>query len=183
MDYFLNYLAGALGVDPPTFLLILGVVVAVSNLIGRVIPDDATGVLGLVRKVAKVLGLYLSNRVTGGVSVNDTARTVANRYNVVKSPLIVGVLALIVTLLLTGCTTLQKERVTSTLSTICTSAPLAQALYNAALASHDNARVNEILNILQASCPAVLVIVQTVPVRESVVPPPPPTLTPGPERG
>lgn len=183
MDYILNYLAGVLGVDTPTFLLILGVVIAVSNLIGRLIPDDATGPLGFVRKVAKVLGLYLSNRVSGSISVNDTARTVANRYNVAKSPWFVGIAALVVTFFLMGCTALQKERVTTTLSTICTNAPLAQALYNAALASHDNTRVNEILNVLQASCPAVLVIVQTVPVRESVVPPPPPTLTPGPERG
>lgn len=86
-------------------------------------------------------------------------------------------------LALAACTTAQKERVTSTLTTICTSAPLAQALLNTALASHDNTRVNEILNYLQATCPTVLILVQTVPVKEPVIPPAPPPPTPGPERG
>lgn len=85
-------------------------------------------------------------------------------------------------LALAACTTAQKERVTTTLATICTSAPLAQSLYNVALATHDNARVNEIFNYLQATCPAVLVIIQTVPVKEPT-PPPPVVPVPGPERG
>jgi hypothetical protein len=183
MDYLLNYLAGSLGVDPTTFILILGVVVSVCNLLGRLIPDDTGGLLGFVRKVCKVLGLYLSNRVTGSTSVNDAARNVVAKTKSLQSPWFVGIIALLFALLLSGCTALQKERVTSTLSAICTNAPLAQALYNGALASHDNRRVNEILNVLQASCPAVLIVVQTVPVRESAAPPPPPTQTPGPERG
>jgi hypothetical protein len=35
------------------------------RLVGNVIPDDATGILGVVRKFAKILGLYVDNR-TGG---------------------------------------------------------------------------------------------------------------------
>lgn len=186
MDQILNYLAGVLGVDQPTFLLILGVIIAVSNLIGKLIPDDQTGALGVVRKVAKVLGLYVSSRVTKGVSVTDTAKVVADRYKI-QSPWYIGIVAILFTLFfLSACTAAQKERVNSTLGTICTSTPLAQALYNGALASHDNARVNEILNYLQAACPAVLVIVQTIPTRqqpEVIVLPPPVQPAIGPERG
>jgi hypothetical protein len=90
----------------------------------------------------------------------------------------------LVALALAACTTAQKDRVNTTLATICTSAPLAQALYNSALATHDNTQVNNILNYLQASCPAILILVQTVPVREpAVVLPPPVVPVPGPERG
>jgi len=83
-------------------------------------------------------------------------------------------------LALAACTTAQVEKVESTTQAICTSAPLAQALYNTAVASGDNNRVNEIMNYLQAVCPTVLILIKTVPVKEPVyVPAPAPT----PERG
>lgn len=66
--------AGMLGIEPATALLIVGVVVSVCNLLGRLIPDDATGWLGVVRKVCKFVGLYTSNRVSSGVSVNDVTK-------------------------------------------------------------------------------------------------------------
>lgn len=69
--------AAMLGIDPATALLILGVVVSVCNLLGRLIPDEATGWLGLVRKVCKFVGLYASNRVTKDATVNDVAAQVA----------------------------------------------------------------------------------------------------------
>lgn len=64
-------IARLLGVEPATALLYLGVLVTVSNLIGRLIPDDATGVLGFIRKVAKIIGIYVPNTITSGVTVNN----------------------------------------------------------------------------------------------------------------
>src|SRR3546814_20516430 len=40
------------------------------NLGGRLIPDDATGWLGFVRKICKRVGLYASNRITSKLTVN-----------------------------------------------------------------------------------------------------------------
>lgn len=74
----------------------------------------------------------------------------------------------LVALALSACTAAQQGRVESTLNTICTSAPLAQALYNTAVASGDNTRVNQILNYLQATCPTVLILVKTIPVKVEV---------------
>jgi hypothetical protein len=62
---------------------------------------------------------------------------------------------------------------------VCVSAPIAQALYNSAVATGDGDKVNEILNKLQAACPGVLLLIHTVPVKVEVPPPP----QPGPERG
>jgi hypothetical protein len=70
-------LAALLGVDPTTALLITGVVVSVSNLVGRLIPDDEVGALGAIRKAAKIIGLYAPNTISKGVSVNDIAVSVA----------------------------------------------------------------------------------------------------------
>ena len=61
--------------------VLLPVVVLVSQLIGKAIPDDATGFLGLVRKLAKILGLYVNNRITKDVTVVDPAKSFANLRN------------------------------------------------------------------------------------------------------
>jgi len=66
--------AAFLHVTPATALLLLGFVVSLCNLTGRLIPDEATGWKGLVRKVCKLVGLYASNRVASGVSVNDVTK-------------------------------------------------------------------------------------------------------------
>src|SRR3546814_15226163 len=42
---------------------------------GRLIPDDATGWLGFVRKICKLVGLYASNRITSKLTVNKIAET------------------------------------------------------------------------------------------------------------
>lgn len=164
MDQILNYLAGALGVDSTTFLLILAVVVAVCNLVGRLIPDDATGALGVFRKVAKVVGLYVSNRVTDGVSVNDTARVVAGvapqssvspNSTTVRSPLAVGVVAIllgIAALFTTGCTSVQLN---STTEAICQSVPLAQDALDSATQTKNVVLAERILATVNRVCPSV----------------------------
>jgi len=69
-----------LGLSPD----LVATVVAISMVcaaLGKLIPDTATGPLGWVRKVLKVGGLYVSNRVAPGESVSDVARSVINRTN------------------------------------------------------------------------------------------------------
>lgn len=41
---------------------IIALVVLVAQLVGKAIPDSAGGILGIVRKLAKVVGLYVKNQ-------------------------------------------------------------------------------------------------------------------------
>lgn len=82
MDDPLTYLAVALGINPALLAVAIPIAIVLFNLLGRAIPDDAVGFLGLVRRVAKVLGLYLSNRVASGVSVNNVAKVAAGLKDV-----------------------------------------------------------------------------------------------------
>ena len=41
---------------------IIALVVLFAQVIGRAIPDSAGGILGIVRKLAKVVGLYVKNQ-------------------------------------------------------------------------------------------------------------------------
>jgi hypothetical protein len=66
-------IAGWLHIDPASLLLYLGALVTIANVVARLIPNDATGALGVIRKVAAVIGVYVSSRVTSGTSVNDVA--------------------------------------------------------------------------------------------------------------
>ncbi len=232
MDQLLDLLAFTLGIHTENLVLYLGLLVAVSNIVGKLIPDSATGPLAIVRKIATILGLYVSNRVTSGVSAGDINRAIAASVpdSVItqaagqlpaaiasgastsglaeglneaarvgtlvpeefrtdplrkgasrassRSPWFVGLASLAIAFLLMSCTTAQKERVTATLNTLCTSAPLAQALYNTAVESNDQNRINQILAYIQATCPTTLVLIQLVPVKPVIVEP---AITP--ERG
>jgi hypothetical protein len=57
-----------------TLLLFLFLLVKGANVTARLIPDDATGWQGTVRKIAALIGLYVSSRVTSGVTVTDAAK-------------------------------------------------------------------------------------------------------------
>lgn len=76
LDFLLAAIASQFGLNPASLVLLIGTIVSVSQLIGKLILDDATGWLATVRKVAKVLGLYVSNRVSAGISVGDVAASV-----------------------------------------------------------------------------------------------------------
>jgi hypothetical protein len=43
---------------------IVAVVIFVAQAIGKLIPDTAGGLLGVVRKIAKIVGLYVPNRTS-----------------------------------------------------------------------------------------------------------------------
>lgn len=40
----------------------VALVIIAAQVVGRAIPDNATGVFGVLRKVAKIIGLYVRNR-------------------------------------------------------------------------------------------------------------------------
>lgn len=69
-------LARLLGINPATLVLLLWIIVQAANVGARLIPNDATGYLGVLRKICALIGLYVSSRITSGVTVNDTAKAV-----------------------------------------------------------------------------------------------------------
>lgn len=71
IEHYIPDLARLLGVDPATALLIFGLFVTVANLVGRMIPDDKTGALGAIRKIAKVIGVYAPNKVHSKDAVEE----------------------------------------------------------------------------------------------------------------
>jgi hypothetical protein len=76
MDNLVNLIPSLIGISADQFYTYLIVLVTVANLVGRAIPDSATGVLGATRKVAKTVGLYIGNRISPAVNANDVARAV-----------------------------------------------------------------------------------------------------------
>lgn len=45
----------------PEMAAIIAVTIAVAQFLGKIIPDSATGVFGVIRKIAKLVGLYVPN--------------------------------------------------------------------------------------------------------------------------
>lgn len=47
--------------------------------VGRAIPNDQTGFLGFVRKLAKIVGLYVDNKAKPGVDIDYVAESIGPR--------------------------------------------------------------------------------------------------------
>lgn len=77
MDELVDKAAQALGLDSTGLIVALVVVSMLSQLVTRLIPDDATGWKGTVRKITSVVGLYASSRITQGITVRDVVKEVA----------------------------------------------------------------------------------------------------------
>lgn len=77
MDQLFNYIPNLLGLDPQAFTFYLIVIVTVSNVVSKVIPESATGALGVVRKIASILGVALANRITPTITSKDISKAVA----------------------------------------------------------------------------------------------------------
>lgn len=77
MEQILQMIASQLGVDPATLPLLIGLIVLISNMISKLIPESTTGVLGVVRKIASILGVALSNRITPNLSSKDISKALA----------------------------------------------------------------------------------------------------------
>jgi hypothetical protein len=67
-------LAKLLGIPPSTMILLLMIITTAANVGARVIPDDAKGWKGALRKVCALIGLYVSSRVTADKTVAEVAR-------------------------------------------------------------------------------------------------------------
>lgn len=74
IEAFIPDIAAYFHVQPATLLLLIGIVCTGANIVSRLIPDDAVGFPGFVRKVCSVIGVYASNRVTSGISINDLGK-------------------------------------------------------------------------------------------------------------
>lgn len=62
MEAIFHAVIQTLGLDLATMMGVLATIALFAQLIGKAIPDDATGVLGIIRKIAKVIGLYTTNK-------------------------------------------------------------------------------------------------------------------------
>lgn len=76
IEHLIPDVAGWLNVEPATLVALIGFVLGACNLAGRLIPDDAEGVLGWVRRICKFLGVCASNRVSSGVKTSDVIKSV-----------------------------------------------------------------------------------------------------------
>lgn len=75
-DYdFITSLGLTAGFDE-SILAKVALVSLVANAIGRLIPDSATGIPGFIRKVCKVIGIYVPNRITPQDSTVSVAKEV-----------------------------------------------------------------------------------------------------------
>jgi hypothetical protein len=77
MDQILQAIPNLLGLDPASFTLLLIVVATVANIASKLIPESATGALGVVRKICAFLGVALANRITPNVNSTDIGKAVA----------------------------------------------------------------------------------------------------------
>lgn len=87
MDEFLVTLSQMLGIDQQTIAMLLPLLVIVCGSLGKLIPDSATGFLGILRKILKVIGLYTTNRVQPGITTTDVANAALSIPQVKKDAL------------------------------------------------------------------------------------------------
>jgi hypothetical protein len=73
MDEIISVLSSLFHWDQSSILFYIILASMGSRALGNYIPESATGVVGMVRKLAKVFGLYVANRITPGVSTSDVA--------------------------------------------------------------------------------------------------------------
>lgn len=70
----IDMIASQLGLTDNQLGITLLFIMLFSNLASRLIPDDSTGVLGVLNKVTKILGLYASNRISQGVTTTTAVK-------------------------------------------------------------------------------------------------------------
>lgn len=73
MEQLVIGIAAALGMDHELMLSLIPMLVLVAQFVGKSIPDTATGPLGVLRRIAKIVGLYRSNKIAPKTSVADVA--------------------------------------------------------------------------------------------------------------
>lgn len=74
IERFIPNVAAWLHIDPTTVVFLVGIFMALCNVVGRRIPDDRKGIVGLIRDVAKFIGAYSANKITSNVTTVDVAK-------------------------------------------------------------------------------------------------------------
>lgn len=83
MENFIQDTADLFGYDPATTMVVLVIISMCARLAGNLIPDDKKGVVGLLRNLLKILGMYASNRVSSGISTSYvTSKWVDSQFTV-----------------------------------------------------------------------------------------------------
>lgn len=77
MDQLFALVAYRLGISPEMLPVYIGVIIALANVGGKSIPVSATGPLGVLRKICLVIGLYVPQKITPGVSTKTVAASIA----------------------------------------------------------------------------------------------------------
>lgn len=72
------------GISPEKLAIILVVISLVCRVVGKLIPDSATGILAGVRRVAKFIGLQVENRIEPGVTTEDVSKASMSIANVAR---------------------------------------------------------------------------------------------------
>lgn len=177
MDEFFNLVHQLTGLDSTKLVLVVMLASMLARFFGPLIPDDSVGFWGFLRKVLNIVGLYSSNRITSGVSVNDVVKVVANSTTTVRdeSGKFTGqtvadaaktvsshwaatllAMAMIGMLVLGGCTTAQTQRLGQIGVAVCNNVPLAQALLDNAADSKRKATAQKVFDDLKIACPLLL---------------------------
>jgi hypothetical protein len=118
----ISYVFLLLGFDPAQSLAALVLTMLFCNFLARLIPDDSTGLLGIIHKAASIIGLSVSNRLTSNFTTTDAAKVILEevkddlkppaRANGFISPRLLPVIGVVALgLILMGCTTLELARV------------------------------------------------------------------------
>lgn len=191
INWLMDSITAHLGLTGQALFTTLIAISLIARLFAKWIPDDKTGVLGFIRDACKFLGLYVSNRITSGISVGDVAKDVVNSdtievadaahrlaANAIKQPkrgeggrflphdsgfAHVGLIALlaVIALLVVACTPKQQRLVIDISTAVCTSTPTAQLVLDLAADSKDKVKAQRLLDFLQTNCPLVLSLLDT----------------------
>lgn len=81
LQQFIPNIAAWLHLAPATLLFYIGLIATIANVTTRLIPDDSTGWKHTVRSIAAVIGIYVPNRVSAGITVSDVAKQVLGQQD------------------------------------------------------------------------------------------------------
>jgi len=73
--------AQLLGIEPSTLVFYLLLVTGVCHVVGKMIPDDATGWKAVVREVCKKIGLVVSNRIKARITQADVVKQIVGEVH------------------------------------------------------------------------------------------------------
>lgn len=76
MNEIVSNVAGSLGLAPATMAILMIVILMACDKIAKAIPDDSTGWRKMVKLIARIIAVDVSNKLTAGTSIRDVAKIV-----------------------------------------------------------------------------------------------------------